>query len=356
MSLLNETIESIIPVDKEAAAQARARLEQLTMPYWALGRLLDLAEQLAGITGTTHPNVDKRIVLVMAGDHGVVKEGVSAFPQEVTVQMVLNFLKGGAGINALARTARADLAVMDVGVAGEIPDVVVDSPEVIRFYSKKIARGTANMAIGPAMTMEQAVQSIEAGISITIGLNDYDVFGTGEMGIGNTTPSSAIVSLITGEPPEKVTGRGTGICDETLDLKIKVIAKSIAVNRPDPTDAMDVLMKIGGFEIGAIAGVILGAASLRKPVIIDGLISTAGALIAYGLSPLTADYMIAGHRSMEQGHKAALAHLKKEPLLDLDFRLGEGTGAALAMTLVEAAVRVMIEMATFSEAAVSTAD
>jgi len=353
MSLLDETIRKITPQDSGARAKAKARLDQLTMPYWALGRLMDLAMDLAGITGSINPPVQRRVIVTMAGDHGVVAEGVSKYPQEVTCQMVYNFVNGGAGINALARVASAKVQVIDMGVAGDLSDLA-NKGSII---SKRVAPGTRNMSNGPAMSREKAIQCIEAGIQVAAELGGTtDIFGTGEMGIGNTTPSSAIVAAITGRPVADVTGRGTGIDDSQLEHKVAVIEKCLEVNKPDPKDALDVLAKVGGFEIGGIAGLILGAASMRKPVLIDGFISTAGALIAQGLAPVSAEYMIAAHRSVEQGHRIALNHLEKQPLLDLDLRLGEGTGAALAMTLVEAAVRILTEVATFDEAAVSTAD
>lgn len=353
MSLLDETIRKISPQDSNARAKAKERLDQLTMPYWALGRLMDLSMDLAGIAGTVNPLVQRRVVVTMAGDHGVVAEGVSKYPQEVTCQMVYNFVNGGAGINALARVAAAEVKVVDMGVAGDLSDLANKG----LIISKRIGPGTRNMAQGPAMTREDAVRCIEAGIQVAMQFADTtDILGTGDMGIGNTTPSSAIVAAITGRSVAEVTGRGTGIDDAQLKHKIAVVEKCLEVNRPDPKNALDVLAKVGGFEIGGIAGLILGAASMRRPVLIDGFISTAGALIAQGLAPASADYMIAAHRSVEQGHRITLDHLKKQPLLDLDLRLGEGTGAALAMTLVEAAVRILTEVATFEEAAVSTAD
>jgi nicotinate-nucleotide--dimethylbenzimidazole phosphoribosyltransferase len=288
----------------------------------------------------------------MAGDHGVAAEGVSMYPQEVTSQMVCNFVNGGAGINALARVSGARVVVVDMGVAGDLGPLAAEG----KILSRRIGAGTGNLAVGPAMSREDAIRSVEAGIEVALMLAaETDLFATGDMGIANTTPSSAIVSVMTGAAPAEVTGRGTGIDDVGLSLKVAVIEKALAVNRPDPDDAMDVLMKVGGFEIGGIAGLILGAASLRKPVLVDGFISTAGALIAQGLAPLAADYMIAAHKSVEAGHRIALQKLGKEPLLDLGLRLGEGTGAALAMPIVEGAVRVLTEVATFEEAAVSRA-
>lgn len=352
MSLLKETVGAIVAQDPKSRAAARARLEQLTMPYWALGRLMDLAEDLAGMTRSLRPPVERKAVVVMAGDHGVAAEGVSKYPQEVTQQMVYNFVNGGAGINALARVSGARVVVVDMGVAGDLGPLAAEG----KILSRRIGAGTGNMAVGPAMSREDAIRSVEAGIEVALMLAaETDLFATGDMGIANTTPSSAIVSVMTGAAVADVTGRGTGIDDAGLSLKVAVIEKALTVNRPDPDDAMDVLMKVGGFEIGGIAGLILGAASLRKPVLLDGFISTAGALIAQGLAPRAADYMIAAHKSVEAGHRIALQKLGKEPLLDLGLRLGEGTGAALAMPIVEGAVRVLTEVATFEEAAVSGA-
>jgi nicotinate-nucleotide--dimethylbenzimidazole phosphoribosyltransferase len=350
MSLLNETISKITPQNSIARAKAKVRLDQLTMPHWALGRLMDLALDLAGITGTIKPQIIKKVVVIMAADHGVTAEGVSKYPSEVTQQMVMNFIAGGAGINALARRSRTEVVVVDMGVAA---DLGAAGDKVI---NKKVAMGTKNMAQGPAMTKEEAIRSIEAGIEIAYHLKDADVLGTGEMGIGNTSPSAAIVSCITGKSVAEVTGRGTGIDDGQLKTKIAIIEKSLKVNNPDRHDGLDVLSKVGGFEIGGLAGLIIGAAALKKPVVVDGFISTAAALIAQSLAPATEDYMIAAHNSVEKGHRAALEKLGKKALMDLDFRLGEGTGAALAMNFVEAAVGVLTEVATFEEAAVSGAD
>jgi len=351
MKLLEKTLQQIEPQSATSRAAARQRLEQLTMPHWALGRVLDLAEDLAGMTGSMHPLVGRKTLVIMAADHGVAASGVSQFPQEVTVQMVHNFVNGGAGANALARLAGARVVVVDVGVAGDLGDLVSAG----KIVSKRIAPGTANMVSGPAMTREHAVATIEAGIETAHELSDStDVFAAGEMGIGNTTPSSAIVAALTGKEVEEMTGRGTGIDDARLQNKIAVIKESLRVNQPDPNDALDVLSKVGGFEIGALAGLILGAAALRKPVLVDGFITTAAALIAQGLCPAAAEYMIAAHASVEPGHVAACRKLGKHPLLHLNLRLGEGTGACLAMNVVEAAVRVLTEVATFGEASVST--
>ncbi len=352
MSLIENTIAAIAGQDPATRAAAHARLEQLTMPSWALGRLLDLGEELAGITGSLRPPVARKTVVTMAADHGVAAEGVSAYPQEVTVQMVANFVHGGAGINALARQAGARVVIVDMGVAAELNGV-----EWKTVVSRRVAAGSRNMAQGPAMSRGDAVRAVEVGIGLADELAaTTDVFGTGEMGIANTTPSSAIIACLTGRSVAEVTGRGTGVDDAGLRRKIAVIQRSLALNRPDPADALDVLAKVGGFEIGGLAGLMLGAAARRRPVVIDGVITTAAALVARGLCPATADCLIAAHRSVEPGHSAALAALGKEPLLDLGFRLGEGTGAALAMNVVEAAARVLTEVATFEEAAVSRAD
>jgi nicotinate-nucleotide--dimethylbenzimidazole phosphoribosyltransferase len=353
MSVLQATLSAIVPQDAAVRAKAHSRLEALTMPYWALGRLLDLAEDLAGITRSLRPPIARKAIFTMAGDHGVDAEGVSKYPREVTPQMVANFVAGGAGINALARQAGATVIVVDMGVAADLSELASTG----KIISRRIGPGTRNMAEGPAMSRDEAIRAIEAGIDIARKASaDVDVFGTGDMGIGNTTPSSAIVAAFSGAPVAEVTGHGTGIDAEQFTRKIGVIEKSLRINRPDPKDGLDVLAKVGGFEIGGIAGLILGAAALKKPVVVDGFISTAGALIAHSLCPTAAQYMIAAHRSVEKGHRIALEILGKQPLIDLDLRLGEGTGAALAMNFLEAAVRVLTEVATFDEAMVSKAN
>lgn len=352
MGLLEATLGQIAPQDPAWRAKARERLQQLTMPHWALGRLMDLAEDLAGMTRSMRPPVERRTVVTMAGDHGVAAEGVSQYPQEVTVQMVHNFARGGAAINALAGVGGARLMVVDMGVAGDLSGLVREGKVV----SMRVGAGTRSIACGPAMSREEAVRCIEAGIEVAGELGaTTDVFGTGDMGIGNTTPSAAIAAVLTGRPVAEVTGRGTGVDDARFAHKIEVIQKAIEINRPDAGDGVDVLAKVGGFEIGGIAGLILGAASLRRPALVDGFISTAGALIACALAPHAADYMIAAHRSAERGHGLMLDRLGKHPLLDLGLRLGEGTGSALAMPLVEAAARLLTGVWTFEEAAVSGA-
>jgi nicotinate-nucleotide--dimethylbenzimidazole phosphoribosyltransferase len=339
-------------MDESFRAAACERLDRLTMPHWALGRLMDLAADLAGMTRSLNPPTAFRTVVTFAADHGVARAGVSLYPQEVTGQMVMNFLQGGAGVNALARVSGARVLVVNMGVAGDFkePSGFVD------YLSRSLGPGTDDLSVGPAMSMDKARRAVEIGVEIARSLAEScDVFGTGDMGIGNTTASSAIIASMTGASVAEVTGRGTGIDDDALRMKRDVVERALAVNRPDPNNALDVLSKVGGFEIGGIAGLILGAASLKRPVLIDGLISTAGALIAQGLAPASADYMIAAHKSVEPGHVAALERLGKKPLLDLGMRLGEGTGAALAMCLVEAAARLLTEVATFEEASVSKA-
>lgn len=354
MGLLEITKEKIFPQDSEARDRAKERLDNLALPHWALGDLMDLAVELAGMSQTTKPRIRKKAIITMAGDHGVVAENVSKFPSEVTPQMVYNFVRGGAGINALARQAGADVFVVDMGVATDLSDLVQSG----KIIDKKIGFGTNNIAVGPAMSDAMARKAVEAGIEVANQLAvDYDLFGTGDMGIGNTTPSTAIAAVCTGKDVGDLTGRGTGLDDDQLQHKINVIRKCLAVNVPDPKNGLDILAKVGGFEIGGIAGLILGAAANRKPILIDGFISTAGALIAYKIEPFIRDYLIFSHRSVEQGHKYMQEILGcTKPLLDLNFRLGEGTGAALAMNLVEAAIAILTEVATFEEAAVAGAD
>lgn len=350
VNYLQEVYRRIFPQDTSVRDQAAARLDQLTMPHWALGDLMDLAVDLAGMTRSLQPPVARRKIVVMAGDHGVTREGVSKYPSEVTAQMVHNFVNGGAGINALARQAGAEVVVADIGSAADLSELARSG----RIIARKIGFGTANMASGPAMSRTHAVLAVEAGVEIAESLAEgTDVFGTGDMGIGNTTPSTAIAAVLTGLDVNLLTGRGTGLDDRQLEHKAAVIRRAIKLNQPDPRDPMEVLAKVGGFEIGAIAGLIIGAAAHRKPVVVDGFISTAGALIAHGLEPFVRDYIICSHRSVEPGHRFMHERLGLKPLLDLNLRLGEGTGAALAMNLVDAAARILTEVATFSEAGIS---
>ena len=346
--LLSKTIANIRPLDAKSMAAAKARQDTLTKPTGSLGRLEELSIRIAGMQGKSLPQIKQKAVIVMAADHGVAARGTSAYPQEVTAEMVLNFLHGGAGINVISRQVGARVVIVDMGVAKKLES----NPELI---SRRIAAGTQDMSKGPAMTVAQATRSVEAGIEIVVTeiKKGLDIVATGDMGIGNTTASAAICAVVTGKTAAEVTGRGTGLDDQQLQQKIIIINEAITLNKPDFSKPLEVLAKVGGFEIGGLAGVILGAASHRVPVIIDGFISGAAALIAAGLCPQCKDYMIAGHCSVEPGHKIILQHLGLKPLLDLEMRLGEGTGAALAMSFAEISVRILMEMATFTEAGVA---
>ncbi|RNC69229.1 MAG: nicotinate-nucleotide--dimethylbenzimidazole phosphoribosyltransferase [Desulfuromonadales bacterium] len=348
MSLLNETLSTIRPVDADLLARAQAKLDSKTKPLGSLGRLEEFARRYAAISGSLTPDTWKKVVFTFAADHGVVEEGVSAFPKEVTAQMVFNFLAGGAGINVLANHVRAEVLVVDMGVDYDFGD----TPGLI---GRKIARGTRNMAKGPAMTREEAIAALEVGIELANGCRSEGIAmaGTGEMGIANTTAASAIIAAFSGCSVAEVTHRGTGINDEALTHKVRVIEQALAVNRPDPKDPIDVLAKVGGLEIAGIAGLVLGCAANRIPVVVDGFISTAGALIASELHPNVNEYLFAAHQSVEIGHRVMLERIGAEPILDLRLRLGEGTGAALAMGLIEAGVKILKEMATFEEAGVA---
>ncbi len=339
----------IAPLDREAMAAAARRQDQLTKPTGSLGRLEELAIQLAGIAGSPVPALlERKAVIVMAADHGVAEEGVSAYPREVTAQMVLNFLAGGAGINVLARAVGARVVVVDVGVVTELPA----HPNL---RSMRLGPGTRSLAREPAMSREQAASAIAVGVSVLEREVErgLDVVATGDMGIGNTTAASAVVAAFAGRPAAEVVGRGTGIDDATYARKVRIVAAALALHHPDAADGLDVLAKVGGFEIGGLAGVIIAAAAHGIPVVLDGFISGAAALIAASLAPACTPYLIAAHRSVEIGHRVVLDRLQLRPLLDLDLRLGEGTGAALAMPIIDAALRVHRQMATFAEAHVS---
>lgn len=348
MDTLEKSIKRISGLNEAAMVAAKCRQDILTKPLGSLGRLEEISVHLAGIFGQPVPVLRGKKIILAAADHGVAAEGVSAYPQEVTAQMVLNFLGGGAAINVLARYVDATVVVVDAGVAAELPS----HPAL---HSAKIGWGTRNIAEGPAMSREQAIKALESGILIAeeaIG-QGTDLIGTGDMGIANTTPSSAIIAAVTGEEPEWVTGRGTGISEEGLRHKAKVVLQALEVNKPDPNDTLDVLTKVGGFEIGLLAGVILGTAAHRRMVVLDGFISGAAAMIAHGLCRQTSDYCLASHLSTEPGHQAALSYLGLRPVLNLNLRLGEGSGAALGMVIIEAASRCLAEMATFADAGVS---
>jgi len=348
---LPETLAAIKPLNVEAREAARRRQDTLTKPHGSLGQLEDLSIRLAGMMGSPRPKIRHKAIITMAADHGVAAEGVSLYPQEVTRQMVFNFLGGGAAINVLARHVGARVVVVDMGVIGGFEP----HPELV---CKMIDFGTRNMAQGPAMSREQALAAIETGIEVIHAeiAKGLDIVGTGDMGIGNTTSASAVCAVMTGKPVVEVTGRGTGLGDEQLGHKVAVIQKALQVNQPNPDDPLDVLARVGGFEIGGLAGVLLGAAANRIPVVIDGFISGAAALIAAGLSPAVSEYLIAAHLSVETGHRVTLDYLRLTPLLNLRMRLGEGSGAALAIGIAEAAAKILDEMATFAEAGVSEAE
>ncbi|GAC1465209.1 MAG: nicotinate-nucleotide--dimethylbenzimidazole phosphoribosyltransferase [Ktedonobacteraceae bacterium] len=338
---------TIPPLDQDTMVLARTRQQQLTKPPGSMGRLEDIAIQIAGITHQVLPVIQRKAVIIMAADHGVTVEGVSAYPSAVTPQMVHNFLYGGAAINALARQAGAEVVVVDIGVA--------ESMQHPNLLSHKVAFGTANMTQGSAMTQEQVHAAIMIGMNVATSLiqQGVDLLATGDMGIGNTTASSAITAVLAHVPVQLVTGRGTGIDDAQLAHKIATIERAIAHNQPDATDPLDVLAKVGGLEIAGLVGVMLASAMHRVPIVIDGFISGAAALVATRLVPAVCDYLLAGHVSVERGHHIILEQLKLAPILDLNLRLGEGTGAVLAMTIIDAALCVHRDMATFAESGVS---
>ena len=347
---LKQRLSSIQPIKEEFLCRAQDRLNKLTKPLGSLGQMEEIAKRYVAIVENLSPKVDKKIIYTFAGDHGVVAEGVSAYPKEVTPQMVYNFLRRGAGINVLARHVGAEVVVVDIGVDHEFQPVE-------GLMIRKVARGTKNIARGPAMSREQALHALFVGLEMADHAREQNanLVGTGDMGIGNTTPSSAILATLTGLPVSQVTHRGTGIDDATLEQKIRTIEKAIACNQPDPKDPLDVLAKVGGLEIAGIAGLIIGCAAHRVPVVVDGFISTAGAMIAVSLNPEIKGYLFASHQSVEVGHRIMWEYVGQKPILNLSLRLGEGTGAALAMSIIEAAVKILNEMATFTAAGVSQA-
>lgn len=348
MRTLREAIEAVQPVDQEARARVQARLDRLTKPVGSLGRLEEVAVRYVSITGKIPPPLPRAAIYTFAADHGIAREGVSAYPSAVTPQMVLNFLRGGAAVNVLARHVEAEVRVVDIGVAHEFGSV----PGLI---DRKIAFGTKNFAVEPAMSRAEAERALLAGIELAgqAAQEGIGLVGTGDMGIGNTTPSAAITAVMTGAPVAVVTGRGTGIDDAGYRNKVAVIERALDRHRPDPQDPLDVLAKVGGFEIAGLAGLVIGAAAHRMPVVLDGFISAAAALVAASLQPLCREFMLASHLSVEQGHRASLRHLGLAPLLDLDLRLGEGTGACLGIDLIQASLKILTQMATFGEAGVS---
>lgn len=344
-TLLEKTINRIQKPDAETHRMAGERLRNQARPAGSLGVMEDIAARMAGIFQTLDIHLNRKMVVVCAGDHGICTEGVSLFPADVTPQMVYNFVRGGASINAFARHVNASVRVADLGVNW---DFELDLP----IFHKKVGKGTRNFARGPAMTREEAIRSIEAGIEIVDEIcaeGPVDILATGDMGIGNTSPSTAIIAVYSGLSVQELAGRGTGLDDQGLSQKIKAIEMGLQQNQPNPDDPIDVLSKVGGYEIGGIAGLVIGAAAHGIPVVCDGLISTAGALIGCKVAPAAREYLFASHNSVEIGHRYMLDHLGLSPLFDLKMRLGEGTGAALAFHLIDAAARALIEIKTFDE-------
>ncbi|WP_203248099.1 nicotinate-nucleotide--dimethylbenzimidazole phosphoribosyltransferase [Sporosarcina beigongshangi] len=344
MRLLEETIQRIEGLDEVMMEKARERVDSLIKPPKSLGRLEDIAIQLSGITGKLYPVVDQKTIITMAADHGVYEEGISGNPQEITWAQTLLFAKGLPGVCAISRVSGAKVIAVDIGIKGDIP-------EDAGVFNRKIKHGTDNMVKGPAMTREEAVKSLEVGIEMANqeAKKGANLLGTGEMGIGNTTPSTAILSVLGNCDLLEITGRGAGVGEGGIEHKVAVIRKAIELNKPKPTDGIDVLAKVGGLEIGGMAGVMLGAAANRIPVVIDGYISTVAALIAIAIEPKAKDYFIASHASLEPGARLANELLGIEPMLTMDMCLGEGSGAALAFPIIDAAVSMMAYMATFAE-------
>ena len=347
--MLDRTLAALRPLDPAALAAAQEHQDRLTKPRGALGELEAVSVHLAGLAGTVPPPLpEPAAVAVFAADHGVHAQGVTPWPQEVTAQMVANFSAGGAVVNALAAQTGARVVVVDVGVAAELP-------ELPGLLARKVARGTADMTAGPAMTRAQALEAVEVGIAVAEQLvaEGARCLLTGDMGIANTTASAALIAAVLGLDPAEVTGRGTGVDDATLAVKVEVVRRALALHAPDPADPLGVLAAVGGLEHAAIAGFVLGASALRVPVVLDGVIAGSAALVAAAFHPHALVAALAGHRSAEPGHARALAALGLRPLIDLDLRLGEGSGAVLALPLVQAAVRVLRDVATFDSAGVA---
>jgi nicotinate-nucleotide--dimethylbenzimidazole phosphoribosyltransferase len=345
---LRDILNRIEPLDAEAMKAARERINRLTKPLGSLGMLEEIAIQVAGITGNPMPSTQRKAVVVFAADHGVTRQGVSLYPKEVTAQMVLNFVKGGAAISVLSRHCGARLLVVDVGVTADLP-------EHDGLLIRKVAWGTGDISCEPAMTTRQALDAISVGVEVVRMLveDGAQIIAIGDMGIGNTTPSSAITAVLTGRQVREVTGRGTGLDDERYEHKVAVIETALNFHRPNPSDPLDVLSKVGGFEIAALVGAVIACGLMRIPVVVDGFITTASAAIAFCMQPLLRDYMFAGHISAEPGHRVLLEWMGLKPILNLNMRLGEGTGAVLAMHIIDAACQLLSHMATFDEAGVS---
>ena len=347
-------VAAVGPLDPAAMTDTAAILDALTKPPGSLGRLEDLAVQLAGITAIPRPTLRTRAIVVAAADHGVARQGVSAYPAEITTQMVGNFLAGGAAINTLGAMVGASVTVIDVGVAGSIPDAP-EGGHGARLIRARVRPGTADMTTAAAMSRAEALRAIAVGLAASRSLraDGVELIAVGEMGIGNTTAASAITAAMTGLAPQRVTGHGTGIDEATHEHKVEVVARALDRHRPDAADPIGVLAAVGGLEIGALVGVMIGAVAHRIPVVLDGFITGAAALLAVGLAPAISARLIAGHRSVEPGHAIVLERLGLRPILELDLRLGEGTGAALAITVIDAAIALRDGMATFGSARIS---
>lgn len=348
MELFEKTRSGIRPAFEESMKEAAIRLDKLAKPIGSLGKLEDLAVKIAGMTGKQSCSFEKKVTIIMAADNGVVEEGVSSCPQVVTAVQTINFLKGVTGVCVLSKHAGADIRVVDIGVAADL-----EYPGLI---SRKIRKGTSNMAKGPAMSREEAVKAIETGIEMVTQLvNDgYSLFGTGEMGIGNTSTSSAVAMAFLGCSAEEAVGKGAGLTEESHNNKKSVIQKALSVNKPDPKDPIDVLSKVGGFDIAGMTGCFLGAAYHRMPIVVDGFISAAAALAAYRLNPLVKDFLIPSHCSEEPGYELVMKEIGLRPMLDLNMRLGEGSGCPLAFNVIEAAEVIISEMATLEEAMIES--
>lgn len=343
-------IENIQPLYEKSMAKAKERMDNLVKPIGSLGKLEKMAIKLSGITGELYNNITKKAVIIMCSDNGVCEEGVASAPQVVTATQTINFIKGVTGVGVLARHNNCDLKVVDIGINEEI-----NHGELINC---KVRRGTSNIAKGEAMTREEALTAIKVGMDLVSKLKKegYNLIGTGEMGIGNTTSSSSILIALTGCSIEEAVGRGAGLTDEAFEKKKKVIKKVLEVNNPNTKDPIEVLHKVGGFDIAGLVGIYLGAAKYRMPVVIDGFISAIAALIAYRLNKITKDFMFPSHISIERGYNLVLSELGLEPILDLSMRLGEGSGCPLAFNILEASTKIMNEMATFEEGNVDLND